>query len=258
MRQYHIPEDSPLGESLAAYRRLRARRANTEAVEQEYLQRVLRDAKEQNLSLRQIEALTGVSRPTLARKYLKKSFGAPLPPPIEYDEDEWVAAMDEGREPTMRDDRGPFAVEGCEECDGQTAITRLTLGAARMQDSPQDWGTGQLRNGSHEPLQGITEHELNHLLERGVHDPQGQRIVRHLARAVLRVLHPEVSRTGAILDAAVEGVRKDLRGAMVLVGQAGWPEGADRGWMRDVRTRRARGFYLPDWGEETADDGKHY
>lgn len=258
MRQPTVPPESDLSYSLEAFRRARLRRAAAEDIEQDLLRRVLDDAmfhnvlsdsKDQKLSLRQIESLTGISRPTLARKRVSATLGAPPSCPSDYyDEDERIAAEDAawGYDPAVQDDRGPWKVEPRE--DGTRAFTRVTLGVARLEASEHD-DSAPAPDPKCEPLTSITFAELDHLKET-LEGSRSERILRRFARAVLRTLHPGMPRIGIILDAAIEGVKQDLPGAMVLTDQAIPLDTADQEWVEDLRTRRARGFYLPRWDQD--------
>lgn len=249
-----LAPDSPLTGSIDALLRIRAHRIATQAVESDALHRVLYDAGEENLSLRDLEALTGISRPTLARERLRDALQDQPGPPVHYDEDEWVAAEDLcwRDEPEMQNDRGPWRVE--ENADGTRTITRLHLGSiARLSPTTDDQAPEKdpsKHDDAYEPLKGITPPEHDHLMIEGLDGERAQRIVRRLARAVLRVLHPGMPRTGIILDAAIQGVRADVPGAMALTGQAVPTAEEDEGWVGELRERRAQGFYLPKWDRD--------
>lgn len=254
-----LAPDSPLEGSIDALLRIRAHRIATQAIESDALHRVLYDAGEENLSLRDLEALTGISRPTLARERLRDAIQDQPGPPAPYDEDEWIAAEDLcwRDEPEMQNDRGPWRVE--ENTDGTRAITCLHLGSiARLSPATGDQTPEKDPNehdDAYEPLKGITPPEYDHLMTEGLDGERSQRIVRRLARAVLRVLHPGMPRTGIVLDAAIQGVCADIPGAMVLTGQATPTAEKDEGWVSGLRGRRAQGFYLPKWDQDPA--GEH-
>lgn len=67
--------------------------------------------------------------------------------------------------------------------------------------------------------------------------------VDHLAQRVIERLHPEVEATREVLDAAKAAVRQDFAGAEAIL--KGNLEELDLGRQADLRTRRERGYYLP-------------
>jgi site-specific DNA-adenine methylase len=64
-----------------------------------------------------------------------------------------------------------------------------------------------------------------------------------LARRVIERLHPQVELTPEVLDAARAAVSADVAGAKAILEDNF--EGLDDARQQDLRTRRARGYYLP-------------
>lgn len=240
-----------MGLAIEAHRKARIRRVVAEHQELDALRRVIFNGQDEGLSYRQLEHLTGVSRPTLGRHALSEFIGRDVPPSPFYDEDEWIAASDSTRshELTGAEDRGPWVVQ--DDSDGTRHTTTFTAGiVSAAQPGDEDRAPEPMpRELNYEPWRGITSSEHEHLMQEGLGGERAQRIVRRLARAVLRVLHPGMPRFGIILDAAIDGVRADIGGAMVLTGQAVPTTERDEGWVEDLRGRRAGGFYLPKWGD---------
>lgn len=251
--------------ALADYARARARRVAAEAIEADCLQRVLLDTPA-GLSLRDIERLTHIPRATLGRKRLEERADVRhSAPPQHYDEDEWVAAADaaSGGDAAGSPDRGPW--RATHEDDGSVRFTALAAGAVGVEvasvrfvepRSGDEVRAGALAAVSGdvrrpdpgvEPLQGITDGEFAWMVEH-MDEAGAQRILRRLARAVLRVQHPGVARLGVVLDAAMAGVRRDPVGAMVLAGLAVPTASASAEWVAGLRARAREGFYLPAVG----------
>ena len=226
MRQ-DTEKNSRLSASLEAYARARARREASEEIEAKVLKMVYVDAREEKKSLREIEAMTGVPRATLARKALADAFGKNLFDTAHCNEDEWVAALDAawGEHDENRMDRGPFYT--VRNDDGSLSVVLLPY------DDP--------------PALGISDAEAEFLQEQGMDGQRAEWIIRRLARAVLRRLHPGFPRAGEVLDAAVEGVREDVLGAMMLAECLRPDVTLDADHRAEVRTRRQRGYYLPTY-----------
>lgn len=87
-----------------------------------------------------------------------------------------------------------------------------------------------------------------------VPDPQGSEqrstdqtspslVTDEIARRCVALLHPEAELTSAVLAAATEAVDQDIHGALAIL--ANRFDGLDADREMDLRTRRSRGYYLP-------------
>jgi hypothetical protein len=64
-----------------------------------------------------------------------------------------------------------------------------------------------------------------------------------MARRYIKVFHPDVKPTRKVLNAARAAVSADVAGAKAILEDNF--EGLDDARQQDLRTRRARGYYLP-------------
>lgn len=243
-----------LTEVARAFQNARARRVAAESIEAETLDSLIDVARDQAISWRRIERLADVPLSVLMRRALVDALGKDEAPSVHYDEDEWIAAKDAAWRHTGRchDDRAPWRVEDGD--NGERVLSRLSIGiASAKQPGDDDRASSpeelEPEDSHYEPLKGVSEAEFNILLSEGADNPKYPRLVRRIARGVLRKLHPGMPRHGIILDAAIEGVTKDVMGALVLIGVA-MPADSDPEWMDDLRTRASRGYYLPTWEDK--------
>lgn len=247
MRQPVITGDSTLAASLDGYRRALTQTAAAQAVEASARQRIINDAQDEGLSLRDIAALTGIPRATIARALKPRTPSGPHP---HYSESEWIAAHDRAwiGQPQERRDRGPWKAEhGPDGSTTHQAIAEGTYGLAGP-------GAGTIRElQGNEPLQGLANWEILALTDcLATPDPTAalaalpDRVVRRLALVVLRTLHPGLVREDGLVDAALKGVMADPLGALVLIGAyLPTPSEIPAKRLRLLGERANSGFYLP-------------